>query len=69
MTAEESAMRQFQDEPFFEIMVKSIARSAADYAYSKTKYDMTLGAGTSVDCIIREHVLKRIEILKRIDES
>ena len=38
MTAEESAFKKFQDEPYFEVLIESIARSATDYAYSKIKY-------------------------------
>jgi len=69
MTAEESAFKKFQDEPYFEVLLESIARSATEYAYSKIKYDMTLGAGTTVNCIIREQVLKRIKHLEKIDQS
>ena len=69
MTAEESAFKKFQDEPYFEVLIESIVRSATEYAYSKIKYNMTLGAGTNVNCIIREQVFKRIECLEKMDQS
>ena len=63
MTAEESAFKKFQDEPFFEVLVESISTKAARYAYARIKQNMTLGAGNTIDCIIREHVFKNIERL------
>ena len=64
MTAEESAMERFSDEPFFEVLVQSIARKATQYAYAKLKLEKTLGSGNTVDCIIREETFKAI---KRLD--
>ena len=69
MTAEESAIERFQDEPFFEVLIESIARKATKYAYAKIRHDMTLGAGNTVDCIIREQVLKTIEKLEKSEQS
>jgi len=69
MTAEESAMKRFQDEPFFEVLIQSVARKATEYAYAKIKHDKTLGAGNTVDCIIREHVFKKIETLEKMEQS
>jgi len=65
MTAEESAFKKFQDEPFFEVLLESVARTAAEYAYAKIKHGKTLGAGNTVDCIIREQALKKIEKLEK----
>ena len=69
MTAEESAMKRFQDEPFFEVLLESVARKATEYTYAKIKHDKTLGAGNTVDCIIREHTLKKIETLEKMEQS
>ena len=63
MTTEEFAIERFQDEPFFEVLIQSVARTATKYAYAKIKHCMTLGAGNTVDCIIREQALKTIEKL------
>jgi len=65
MTAEESAIERFQDEPFFEVLLESIARKATEYAYVKIKHAKTLGAGNAVDCIIREETFKKIEKLEK----
>jgi hypothetical protein len=64
MTAEESAFERFCDEPYFEVLIQSIARKATAYTYAKIKCDKTLGAGNSIDCIIREQVFKTINKLK-----
>ncbi len=69
MTAEESAIERFLDEPFFEVLIESIARKATKYAYAKIKHDKTLGAGNAVDCIIREETLKTIEKLEKSGQS
>lgn len=65
MTAEESAIKKFQDEAFFEVFLESIARTVAEYAYAKIKHNKTLGAGNTVNCIIREETLKKIEKLEK----
>ena len=59
MTAEEYALKQFQDEPFFEVLVQSISRKAT--AYAKLQCNKTLGSGNALDCLIRETVFKSIE--------
>lgn len=69
MTAEESAMKTFQDEPFFEVLLESVARKATEYAYAKIKHDKTLGAGNTIDCIIREQVFKKIGNLEKMEQS
>ena len=61
MTAEEYALKQFQDEPFFEVLVQSISRKATAYAYAKLQCNKTLGSGNALDCLIRETVFKSIE--------
>lgn len=58
MTAEESALKQFQDEPFFEVLVQSISRKATAYAYAQLVQKSNLGSGNTVDCIIKEQVQK-----------
>ena len=63
MTAEESAFKKFQDEPYFEVLIQSVARKATQYAYARLKQNMTLGTGNAIDCIIREETLKKIERL------
>jgi len=67
MTAEESAIKKIQDESFFEILVESVARKAAEIAYFQIKHDKIIGAGNTVDCIIRKTVLKKIEKLAKVD--
>ena len=69
MTAEESAMKRFQDEPFFEVLLESVARKSTEYAYVKIKHGKTLGVGNTVDYIIREQVLKKIEKLEKSEQS
>lgn len=69
MTAKESAMKRFQDEPFFEVLIQSVTRKATEYAYAKIKHDKTLGAGTTVNCIIREETFKKIEKLEKSEQS
>lgn len=69
MTAEESAIEQFQDEPFFEVLIQSVARKATKYAYAKIRHGKTLGAGNTIDCIIREETLKEIEKLEKSEQS
>lgn len=60
LTAEESALERFSDDPLFEVLIQSIAKKATQYTYAKVKHGKTLGAGNTVDCIIREHVFKKI---------
>ena len=43
MTAEESAFQKIQDEPYFEVLLQSVARKAAEYTYAKIKQGKTLG--------------------------
>ncbi len=69
MTAEQSAFKKFQDEPFFEVLIQSVARTAAEYTYARIKHDTTLGAGTTVNCIIRKESFKRIEKLEKMKQS
>lgn len=67
MTAEESAMRQFQDEPFFKVLIESISRKATKYAYAQIVQKTNLGAGNTVDCIIKEQVQNTIQRLEKIE--
>jgi hypothetical protein len=67
MTAKESAMRQFQDEPFFEVLIESISRKATKYAYAQIVQKTNLGAGNTVDCIIKEQVQNTIQRLEKIE--
>jgi len=67
MTAEESAIKKFQDEPFFEVLLESVARQAVKFTYAKIKHGKTLGVGDTVDRIIRDAVLKQIEKLEKVD--
>lgn len=67
MTGEESAFKKFQDEPFFEILIESIAKKATKYAYAQLVQKSNLGAGNAVDCIIKEQVQKTIQRLERIE--
>ena len=67
MTAEESAMKQFQDEPFFEVLIESISRKATKYAYAQIVQKTNLGAGNIVDCIIKEQVQNTIQRLEQIE--
>ena len=69
MTAEESAIKKFQDEPFFEALIQSVARKAVEYTYAKIKHNKTLGAGNTIDSIIREETLKKIEKLEKSEQS
>jgi hypothetical protein len=69
MTAEESAVKKFQDEPYFEILVQSITRKATQYTYAKIKCNKTLGAGNTIDCIIRNETLKKINSLENSEPS
>ena len=65
MTAVESAFQKIQDEPYFEVLLQSVARKAAEYTYAKIKHGKTLGAGNAVDCIIRDETFKKIEKLEQ----
>lgn len=65
MPAEESAMKQFQDEPYFEVLIQSVARMATQYAYAQLVQKSNLGTGNTVDCIIKEQVQKTIKKLER----
>ncbi len=58
------AMKRFRNDPYFEVMVQSIAKKAAKYAYARIKLDETLGTGNEIDDIIREKVFQTI---KRFD--
>jgi len=69
MTTEELAIKRFQDEPFFEVLIQSVARTATKYSYAKIRHDKTLGVGNTVDCIIREQALKTIEKLEKKSEQ
>ena len=69
MTAEESAMERFSDEPFFEVLVQSIARKATQYAYAQLIQKSNPGAGNTIDCIIKEQVLQTIHKLEKIGQS
>jgi hypothetical protein len=68
MTTKENAIRYFQDEPYFEVLVESVARKAAEYTYAKMVHDMTLGAGNKIDCIIRQAVFAKIERMQNVRE-
>ena len=67
MTAEESAIERFQDEPFFEVLIECIARKATNYAYAQLIQKSNIGTGNTVDCIIKEQVQKTIKRLERIE--
>ena len=67
MTAEESAIEYFQDEPFFEVLIESISRKATKYAYAQIVQKTNLGAGNTVDCIIKEQVQNTIQRLEKIE--
>ena len=67
MTAEESAFKKFQDEPYFEVLIESIARKATKYAYAQLVQKSNIGTGNTVDCIIKEQVQKTIKRLEKIE--
>ena len=69
MAAEESAIKKFQDEPFFEVLIESVARTATKYSYAKIRHGKTLGTGNTIDCIIREETFKMIEKLEKSEQS
>ena len=69
MTAEESAVKKFQDEPYFEVLVQSITRKATQYAYARIYCNKTLGAGNAIDCIIRDETFKEIAKLANTKQS
>lgn len=63
MTAEENAIRYFQDESYFDVLVESIARKSAEYAYAKIKEGKIRGTGNQIDCIIRRAVFGKIDAM------
>lgn len=67
MTAEESAIKRFQDEPYFEVLIESVARKATKYAYAQLIQKSNIGTGNTVDCIIKEQVQKTIKRLEKIE--
>lgn len=68
MTAEESAFERFQDEPYFEVLIQSITRKAARYAFARIYCNKTLGAGNTIDCIIRDETFKEIAKLANAEQ-
>ncbi len=67
MTAEDSAFTKFQDEPLFDVLTQPIARKATEYAYAQLIQKSNLGAGNTVDCMIKEQVQKTIKRLEKIE--
>ncbi len=66
MTAEEFAIRNLEGQPYFEALVRHIAKKATRYSYAMKVHSKTLGVGTSVDYIMRDETLRTLGKLENV---